>query len=287
MKHILYDHFGLGANPWPPHCATADARRVSLAIAGALADGSLVAITGERGIGKTHAVWQALDGTQCTLIEPLRLDKENLHIGDIQRAIVTALSDESPRHSGEARAGQVRRLLRGARQPLLLIDEAHCLHHQTLRAIKRLRELGARGRQGKVLPVILLGQCDPTAQVAEVALRTDVLPLTGISRADAGMVLKSALGAVAEPAAIEQIVARDEARNWLELQRLAEQCLGAAMTAGETRLTVAHVAQATGEALNGRGMSGHTNSMSTQTNNAPRPGQVAAALNGGKQRLVG
>ena len=281
MRHILYDHFGLEADPWPDHHATADARRISLAITGALASGSMAAIVGERGAGKTHAVWRVLAAIgDCTVIEPLRLDRENLHIGDIQRAIVTALSGESPRHSGEARAGQVRRLLQAAGRPLLVIDEAHCLHHQTLRALKRLRELGARGRRGKALPVILIGQSDPVARVAEVSLRTDVVPLAGLSQDEAMQALQGALGKVTDAAAIRVMAKSDESRNWLELQRLADQCLGAAMAAGEQKLTLERAKQVLG-APNAK-----VADMSIQ-HNAPRPGQVAATLNGGKQRLAG
>ena len=277
MKQLIYEHFGLGINPWPQHQTTADARRIDLALSAALGGSAMVSIVGQRGIGKTHGVHQALaDGATCTLIEPLRLDKENLHIGDIQRAIVTCLSDESPRHSGEARAGQVRRLLRDATAPLLLIDEAHCLHHQTLRSLKRLRELTLRGRNTRLLSIVLLGQYDPTARISEVALRTDTVPLGGLTKAEAGAALKSALGTAAEPAAITAIAGSEQARNWLDLQRLTDDCLAIAMAAGEKTLTAAHAQQVLG------GPAPATGKVA-----APAPGAVAEALGGERRRLAG
>ena len=278
MRQLGYQHFGLKVNPWPQHQATADGRRIGLALTAALGGRALVAIVGQRGIGKTHGVRQALaDGQPHTLIEPLRLDKENLHIGDIQRAIVTGLSDESPRHSGEARAGQVRRLLRAATAPLLLIDEAHCLHHQTLRALKRLRELTLRGRNARPLPIMLVGQVDPTAAVSEVALRTDTVPLSGLTKAEAATALKAALKATAEPAAITAIAGSEQARNWLDLQRLTDDCLAAAMNAGASRLTADHVRAVLGAPA-----------PAAEPAPAPRPGQVAEALgNRQQQRRAG
>lgn len=276
MKNLhrsqCYRHFGLATDPWPAHTDTADTRRIGLAITDTLAGGGLLSIAGPRGTGKTHAVWQALSGR--TVIEPLRLDRERLHIGDIQRAIVTALSDESPRHSGEARAGQVRRLIRTTKpRPLLLIDEAHHLHHTTLRALKRLRELGARGRRQALLPVILVGQADPSARIAELALRADAVTLTGLSRAEAEAALGAVLGKVAEADAITALAASRGAGNWLELHRAVEVALAAARADGKRRLGKAHITRTLGE---GQGKAGQTA--------APAAGRVAALLGEGSNR---
>ena len=276
MKTLTYQHFGLVADPWERHQGTADAHRIGLVVQAALQGGALVEIVGERGSGKTHATWQALAAVETTVIEPLRLDKENLHIGDIQRAIIETLGDETPRHSAEARAGQVRRLLLAAQGhgTVLVIDESHCLHHQTLRALKRLRELGARGKRKSLLAIVLIGQRAATTSAAEVALRTHTLTLTGLTRSEAETAVKATLGAAVEAAAAKAIAASPAARNWLELERACDDCLTAAMYAGETRLTAATVRTVIG---------GERGAVPAQTE-APAPGSVAAALGEGRRK---
>ena len=281
MKSIIYHHFGLPADPWERHQKTADAHRIGLAVQSAFKGGALVEIVGQRGSGKTHAAWQALTALDATVIEPLRLDKENLHIGDIQRAIIETLGDETPRHSAEARAGQVRRLLvaAGNQGAVLLIDESHCLHHQTLRALKRLRELGARGKRKSLLPIILLGQRAATASAAEVALRTHTLTLAGLTRAEAEAAIKATLGAAVESAAAKAIAASPAAGNWLELERACDDALTIAMADGETRLTAATVRKVLGADPGAE--------PAAATGTAPAPGQVAEALGNGGRRRVG
>lgn len=274
MRHILYKHFGLTADPWGQHQDTADTRRIMTVVAGALAGGDMVSVVGERGGGKTHAIWRAIRGADCQIIEPLRLDKNNLHIGDIQTAIVVQLSDERPRHSAEARAGQVRRLLKTAAHPVLLIDDAHLLHHQTLRAIKRLRELGARGARRSLLPVILIGQSDPTANIAEVALRTDTLTLAGLTSTEAEQAITDALGDKITPEAARQIAGHSAARNWLDLQAIVHDCLADAMTRGATAIDEATV-----------NLSG-ADTRSPPTTKLPQPGRVADALGKKEVRRV-
>ena len=269
MSTRTYRHFGLAADPWPAHTDTADTRRMALAISDALATGGLLAIAAPRGSGKTHGLWRALAECEATVIEPLRLDRDKLHIGDIQRAIVTTLSDERPRHSGEARAGQVRRLIRATEpRPVLVIDEAHHLHHATLRALKRLRELGARGRRTALLPVILVGQADPTARIAELALRADALTLTGLAQAEVKTTLKRVLGQVAEAEAITAIAAASRGGNWLELHRDVGRCLAAAMADGKRRLSRAVVTRTLGGARQAKAAAAAT----------PAAGEVAALL---------
>lgn len=268
LRAETYRHFGLGSDPWPDYQQTGDARRIQIAVDSALKTGGMVAVTGARGAGKTHALWRALGGhSDYTIIEPLRLDRENLHIGDIQRAIVTALSDETPRHSGEARAGQVRRLLRGAPKAVLVIDEAHLLHHQTVRALKRLRELGARGNRRALLPVLLVGQGNPAGRIAEVRLRTEHLPLTGLTPKEAGAILRQTLARIADPDAIEALAEDAAARNWLELQRLTDTCLAQAAGEGQTRLSAREVQAVLTPAPAEQALSP-----------APAPGAIQAAL---------
>ena len=190
MDVLLRRRFGLPPDPWgaAPTLDSADAIRAGHLVRAAVEARILVSIHGPRGAGKTHAVRAALAGRGVQLVEPLRLDRERLHLGDVQSALIRELGDgESPRHSGEARGGQTRRVLgaasaRGA--VVLWIDDAHVLHPSTLRGLKRLLEVRWQGR-GPLLGVILTGQADRTARVPEVGLRADRTALAGLTAAEA------------------------------------------------------------------------------------------------------
>ena len=239
----LRESFGLAPSWEWLDVETADARRIATRIRGAVRTRGMLAIAGPRGSGKTRAVWQALDALDVEIVEPLRLDRARLHLGDLQAAMVRDLTGdtERPRHSAEARAGQVRRLLHAAARPVVLvIDEAHDLHHATIRGLKRLRELGARRRP--VLTVLLVGQADATERVAEVGLRSDRVACTGLTAAEVRQALGAVLGDRVSPAAAKRIAAAPRSRNWLDLQALVDDCLAAARQLGADGIHVAAVA---------------------------------------------
>ena len=181
----------LPADPWSGvDLRTADATRAELLVRAAYDAHAMVSLIGHRGCGKTHAVRRAI-APGVKVVEPLRLDRERLHLGDIQAAIIRDLSDEPMRQSGEARSGQVRRLL-GTAQPrtVLFIDDAHCLHPATVRGLKRLRELSYHGRKS-LIGVVLAGQRDVTANIPEVGLRSDRLTLAGLTAREAAEALSA------------------------------------------------------------------------------------------------
>ena len=202
MRTLIRKRFGLPADPWAGfHLRTADAARTARMVEAAAEARLFISILGARGSGKTHAVRQALRGARDVhLVEPLRLSRERLHIGDIECALVRELgAHERPRRSGEARSHQVRRLLgQRARDrcTMLLIDDAHMLHHATLRSLKRLRELSWLG-VSPLLGIVLVGQADRAGSVPEVGLRSDRLWLSGLMPEEA----KTALERGAQPAA--------------------------------------------------------------------------------------
>ena len=225
---------------WDFELRTQDMRRIRAAVNAAVTERGMLSISAPRGAGKTFGIWRALDGCGAAVVEPIRLDRERLTLADVLTAIVRDLSDERPRHSAEARAGQARRLLRAALCPVvLLIDDAHTLHHQTVRGLKRLRELGARGRQVGALAIVLTGQADATRNAAEVGLRTERLALAGLASTEIIEALRHALGGDIETAAL---LAEDpRAANWLDLRALVRECRLAAEARGEDRITPAAV----------------------------------------------
>lgn len=241
MDVLIRRRFGLAADPWgaAPSLDSADAIRAGHLVRAAAEARILVSVHGPRGAGKTHAVREALSGLNVQLVEPLRLDRERLHLGDIQSAIVRDLSDETPRHSGEARSGQTRRVLGTASlrsRVVLWIDDAHLLHSSTLKGCKRLLEVRWQGR-GPLFGIVLTGQADRTEALPEVGLRSDRVRLAGLTIAESGTAIRAALADRIEPDAATAIAEADAARNWLDLQALVDTCLTAAAARGEDRIT--------------------------------------------------
>ena len=237
---LLRTRFGLPADPWSGlQLDTVDAARAGEMIQAASASQMMVSLLGPRGSGKTRAAWRALKQPGVRVVSPLRLDRERLHLGDIQSALIRDLSDQKPKLSGEARSWQTLRVLGAAQQGgpvVLMIDDAHLLHGSTLRGLKRLRELRWLG-VSPLLGIVLVGQSDPAKDVAEVRLRADSLRFAGLSQAEASQALAQTFGKVIEQEAAEALAGCDEARNWLDLQELGDRCLAEAAARGEKRIT--------------------------------------------------
>ena len=238
MNSAIRLRFGLSADPWARvHVDTADATLAAGLVKAAATLYSMVSIMGPRGAGKTHAVLRALADAGAQIVEVLRLDRDRVHLGDVAMALVHGLSDEPPRHSGEARAQQVRRLLgHASNRAVLLLDDAHLLHPQTLRGLKRLRELAWRGRT-PLLGIVLVGHVDRTAAVPEVGLRTSVAAFGGLTIPEAETAIGTACGAVVDAAAAAALARAPDARNWLDLQRLVDRALVEAAARGEGAVT--------------------------------------------------
>lgn len=251
MNVLIRTRFGVAVDPWGQDMATADAVRAGHLVQAALGSKLLVSIAGARGAGKTRAVRGALGGGAAQLVEPLRLDREKLHMGDIQAALVRELApEETLRRSGEARSGQTRRILgaAAAKGPVLLwIDDAHLLHHSTLRGLKRLREITWRG-VGPLLGIVLTGQTDRVSAIPEVGLRSDRMTFAGLTAGEAERAIVRALGALVSRADAVALATSPRARNWLDLSALIDACLVGAAARGEDRVTPACVATVLGAA---------------------------------------
>ena len=255
MSRILIRRqFGLPADPWAHiDIPTLDGSRVAEMVGAAATAKAMVSITGARGSGKSRAVRDALTGLDVRVVEPLRLDRERLHLGDIQDAIVRDLSDETPRRSGEARSHQARKILGKASEQhsvLLLLDDAHVLHSQTLRGLKRLRELTWLGKS-PLLGIVLIGQRDRADAAPEVSLRTDSLSMAGLAESEAAAALDAALNGQREVLDVEArdlLAAHKRARNWLDLLTLADAALAEAAARGEDTVTRATLKALVGDA---------------------------------------
>ena len=234
--------FGLPADPWSRlEAHTGDFRRIGEAVRAAAEASLFVSILGARGDGKTRAVRAACRAYRGSLraIQPLRLTRERLHMGDIERALLRDLApDEHPRRSAEARSEQCRRVLgrRSADSAILLIlDDSHVMHHSTIRALKRLRELEWTG-VSPLLGILLVGQADRARRLPEVGLRSDSLWCAGLSEEEAESAIAEAINVrreVIDEEARRLIAQSKHGRNWLDLQRMTDETLAAAQARGQ------------------------------------------------------
>lgn len=252
-RYDVLTSFGFGRNPFGARLfETADMARIRRVIKMAVADRGLVSVVGERGAGKSIAVMKALEATGCKVCKVWSVDKKRLLISDIEYAIIHGLSQEPPKRMKEIRSLQLRRILGDSaksRSIAVVIEEAHHLHHSTLRAIKALRELAWMGR-ANLFAVVLIGQSDATGKpgLAEIRLRADSVHMAGMSADEAVRYIAESLGdAVADDAA-RALAATAEARNYLDLQSLCIRSMAAAMAEGRNSVTAEDVGFVTGAA---------------------------------------
>lgn len=178
---------------------TDDARYVLGCMMDAALHGNFLAVVGESGSGKTTLRRLMLErlkteGENVIIIEPYILttggqgkDAKPLRAGHIAEAILAAVAPgRRLPASAEARSRLLHELLRqsnrGGNRHLLLIEEAHDLHTNTLKSLKRFFEL--EDGLTRLLSIILIGQTElgvklssAGADVREVVQRCDVVPL--------------------------------------------------------------------------------------------------------------
>lgn len=199
-------HFGLRCDPFARDLESQDdvfrcpdMRYITEAMWDTARHGGFMAVVGASGSGKTTLLNDlceriATDGEPVTLVRPDvtgmgRNDREGrvLRVADIQEAILADLCPDEPlRRSPEARARQLKRALIAAKQNnrrvCVAFDEAHRMPTDTLRHLKRLREIF--DGHTRLVSIILLGHLDlgirlssKTPEVEEVTRRCMVCTL--------------------------------------------------------------------------------------------------------------
>jgi len=201
---------------------------------------AMVSIVGQRGMGKTKTVNDVLKKMKVRQVIVRSNDKARLLIGDIERAMIFDLSDEKPKRGGEIRARQLRRELGEASRRydiVLVIEEAHRLHVNTLRALKNLREMDWMG-EIELFTVILLGQSDAMnkAGMSEVRLRTDTVHMGGLAPHEIAGYIRGTVGKVFGNDAIRAIKRLPDAKNFLNLQNILITLMGRALAAGREKV---------------------------------------------------
>ena len=234
--------FGFKKDPFRGvNIETADVSRVKRILGMAVESRAMVSIIAERGQGKSRAVDTVIKDMEVKEVRLLTSDKEKVLVGDIERALITDLSQEEVKRTREIRARQLRRILgESSRQQetVLVLEEAHRLHGQTLRSLKTLREMEWMG-QSPLFTVIMLGQCDPMRKpgVDEVRLRTDTIYMKGLTQCEAKGYTTEVVGKCFEDAAIEALSRLKSARNFLDLQETIVALMEKALEYGHKKVT--------------------------------------------------
>lgn len=159
-------------------------------IKSAVKNNDMLAIVGEVGSGKSTLFREA--ARELTIIRdqaPIfiyvrNFYKEHLNIAGIINAIIFDISDEHPRRDLEARSRQVVRLMgllayEQKKKICVVIEEAHRVHANTLRAIKELREAEFAGIS-PLFSIILIGHPQLRTKLEmrkEVFWRSDIIEL--------------------------------------------------------------------------------------------------------------
>lgn len=247
-KQEIFLNFGFTRNPFKSaNLETGDMMRIRKNVSMAIKDNAMISIVGERGIGKTWAVSDALRKMNCKLVVIDSPDQSRLLITDIERALIMEISDEKPKRGRMERLSQLRRTIgeeSRKRNIVVILEEAHRLHGMTLRAIKTLRRLNWMGKDD-LFTVILLSQSDPMKKpgVAEVRLRSDVLRMQGITKKEASGYITETVGDIITLDAITEIVNLPESGNYLDLQDVLITQMGVAVSSGKERVEAADLAE--------------------------------------------
>lgn len=238
--------FGYSKDPFKGfRMETADSLRLKRLLKMAIESKAMVSVVASWGFGKTSALeiaFREIDAHMVRLITP---DKERVVVSDIEKALILGLSNESCKRTKEVRARQIRRILGEAsrEKPIVLIlEEAHRMHGQTLRALKTFREMEWMG-QSPLFTVVMIGQYDPMRKkyVDEVRLRSDTVFMKGLTDSEVREYTRNTVGKSFEPDAIEAVSRLTGTRNYLDLQEIILALMSKALELGQKTVSALEV----------------------------------------------
>ena len=222
---------------------TGDSCRIDRVVGMAVQSRAMVNIIGERGIGKSNAVRAALTKSKDT--HPIFIESNDirgLRISDIEQAIIFDLGNgEKPKRSREIRSRQLRPIIGDAsrrKNICLVIEEGHQLHGQTLRSLKRLREMVWMGESG-LLSVIIIGQSNPMNKqgMAEVRLRSDSVVMQGLIGEEVKTFAARTVGRVFDDEVLDMLPGLPDSHNFEDLKALFFSLMESAVCSGRKQVT--------------------------------------------------
>lgn len=234
--------FGYSKDPFKSfRMETADSLRLKRLLNMAIESRAMVSVVASWGFGKTSALEIAFREIDAHIVRLITPDKERVVVSDIEKALILGLSNESCKRTKEVRARQIRRILGEAsrEKPIVLIlEEAHRMHGQTLRALKTFREMEWMG-QSPLFTVVMIGQYDPMRKkyVDEVRLRSDTVFMKGLTDSEVREYVRNTVGKSFEPDAIEAVSRLTGNRNYLDLQEIVLALMSKALELGQKKVS--------------------------------------------------
>lgn len=236
--------FGYRKDPFEPvRIRTGDADILKRIFQMSIDSNAMFSVIAPWGAGKTVAIEMASKDIDAHMLRIYSADKEKIGIHDIERTIINQLFPSEPvARSREVRAHQVRRIMGEAAKDkpiILIIEESHCLHTNTLRSLKRIREYDWMGKR-PLLSIILIGQFDKlkTSNLQEVRLRTDTYKLKGLAPSEVVRYINETVGDHFEDEAIKAISELPVAKNFLELQEALVTLMDSALRNSSKKVNV-------------------------------------------------
>lgn len=238
--------FGFTKDPFKTfRMETADSLKLKRVLKMAVDSKAMMSIVASWGFGKTSALDLAFREIEAHVVRLLTPDKERVVVSDIEKGLILGLSNEMCKRTKEVRARQIRRILGEASREkpvILVLEEAHRMHGQTLRALKTFREMEWMG-QSPLFTVVMVGQFDPMRKrnVDEVRLRTDTVQMRGLTDSEVREYVKNTVGKHFETDALDAVSRLGGARNFLDLQDILIVLLGKAVEYGQKKVTALEV----------------------------------------------
>ena len=242
MRAEVMEFYGLTRSPRAVgYYETAHHRQLLQDIKQAVYDGDLVALCGVVGAGKTvtlRRLQEMLASENRVIVsKSIAVEKSRVTLGTLIIALFCDLStDKEPKipKQGELRERELRNWVRKRKKPIvLMVDEAHDLHHHTLTGLKRLIEMVADS--DSKLSVLLAGHPklrrdlrNPTME--EIGYRTAVFSLEGVTGSQreyiewlltACTANKGKVDAILDPAAVDLLASRLRTPLQIEQKRNA------------------------------------------------------------------
>lgn len=245
-KLEVLSEFGYTRDPFKGFLMeTTDSLRIKRLLKMGVESRAMISIVATFCQGKTSALDLAFQDLDCEVVRLLTPDKERVVVSDIEKALILGLSNENCKRTKEIRARQIRRIIgetAKVKSVVLLLEEAHRMHGQTLRALKTFRELEYQGIS-PLFTVVMVGQFDPMSKryVDEVRLRTDSVKMKGLTQDEAKQYILQTVSKSFDEDAADAVSKLEVARNFGTLQEAIINLMARALQHGSRKVSPVHV----------------------------------------------
>ena len=248
----ILSEFGFKRDPFElAYMETTSSVRIRRLIGMAIDSKLAVSIVAESGTGKTCAINHALNEIKnLRVVRVQTADRERITVADIERSLMYDLSTEPIKRTREVRARQLRRIIGEAsrdKRIVLVLEEAHRMHGQTLRSLKSMLDIEWMGKD-RLFSVIMISQYDPMRGkvVEEMKRRSDTVQMQGLTASETREYVRMTVGKHFEVDAIEAIGEVSYAQNFLDLQIGIVSFMVRALADGREKVQVVDVYEGTG-----------------------------------------